>query len=297
MTDPVRSANRKRVVFLDLDGTYADDGVVPAAHVAAVRAARAAGHKVLLCTGRPLAMLPPRILEAGFDGVVAAAGGYVVLGDRVHTDVRFPADVARRTVALLSAHDVAFILEAPDAVYGPPGVDRRLHDLLAGQARHHGRVGSTDAAGGGDGDDVDHEGPRDILDRLVMSADLSDASFGKVTCFGSPLPVGKLAAEIGSEVAALPSSMPGMGDSSGELYLAEVSKAVGIAVVVRELGLDPTDVVAVGDGLNDLEMLEYAGLGVAIEGSDPRVLAAADRTAPPPHREGVATLFAELGLV
>jgi hydroxymethylpyrimidine pyrophosphatase-like HAD family hydrolase len=49
--------------------------------------------------------------------------------------------------------------------------------------------------------------------------------------------------------------------------------------------------------MNDLEMLEYAGVGVAIEGAHPRVLAAADRTAGGPRLEGLATAFAELGLV
>ena len=55
-------------LFLDVDGTYAHRGVVPAGHVAVVRAARARGHAVLLCTGRPRSMLQPRLLEAGFDG-------------------------------------------------------------------------------------------------------------------------------------------------------------------------------------------------------------------------------------
>ena len=54
--------------------------------------------------------------------------------------------------------------------------------------------------------------------------------------------------------------------------------------------------IAFGDGLNDVEMLELAGIGVAIEGADPRVLAAADRTARGPEHEGLVAAFAELGL-
>ena len=47
----------RRAIFLDVDGTYAIHGKVPDAHVGAVRAARAAGHKVFLCTGRPVSAL------------------------------------------------------------------------------------------------------------------------------------------------------------------------------------------------------------------------------------------------
>lgn len=273
----------RRAIFLDIDGTYADRGVVPAGHVDAVRAARALGHLVLLCTGRPRSMLPPRLLAAGFDGIVAAAGGYVEVGGRVLRDRRFPADVARRVVAVLDAHDVAYILEAPDELLGPPGVDRRLRELLAGHLRT--------------GDDAAREGPEDILAALRMAQDLSEASFGKVSLFESPVPVSMLAQEIGPEVGALPSSIPGMGDSAGELYLSGVHKAAGIEVVTEHVGIPRRDVVAFGDGMNDLEMLAHAGIGVAIAGAHPLVIAASDRVAAGPEHEGLATAFAELGLV
>jgi Cof subfamily protein (haloacid dehalogenase superfamily) len=273
----------RRAIFLDVDGTYADRGVVPDGHVAAVRAARALGHVVLLCTGRPKSMLPPRILAAGFDGLVAAAGGYVEIDGRVLVDRRFPADLAARVVRLLDAHDVAYVLEAPQALLGRPGVDQRLRELLGQQFRA--------------GDDGDREGPVDILDVLVMADDLTTASFGKVTAFESPVPVSVLAQELGPQVGALPSSIPGMGGSAGELYLTGVHKAVGIEVVTEHLGIPRRDVIAFGDGLNDLEMLAHAGVGVAIAGADARVIAAADRVAAGPEQEGLATAFRELGLV
>ncbi len=117
-----------------------------------------------------------------------------------------------------------------------------------------------------------------------------------MTCFDSPVPVDTLAHEMGHEVDALPSSIPGMGDSSGELFMRGVHKAVGIRAVVERLGLAREDVIGIGDGPNDVEMLEYAGVGVAIEGSDPRVLAVADRTAAGPEHEGLVAAFAELSL-
>ncbi|MEA5454138.1 HAD hydrolase family protein [Sinomonas sp. JGH33] len=273
----------RKAIFLDVDGTYAHHGVAPAAHEAAVRDLRAAGHRVLLCTGRPKSMLSAKLLAPGFDGVVAAAGGYVEFDGEVLADRRFPADVAARVVSVLDGHGVAYVLEAPERVYGPLGVDVRLENLLAGL------FPST-----GDGA---QKGRLDILDALEMSADLSAASFGKVSCFGSPVPVSELALEIGPGIGVIASSLAGMDGSAGELYQLGVHKAVGIQAVVEHLGIAREDVVAVGDGLNDVEMLAYAGVGVAIDGAHPDVVAVADFLTPGPGDAGLVAAFGKLGLL
>lgn len=271
-------------MFLDVDGTLAHRGDVPAGNAGAVRAARANGHLVLLCTGRAGCMVPERIRAIGFDGFVTSAGCHVELDGEVLQDRRVPTDLAARIVAVLDRHDVAYLLESPDALHGRPGIDERLAELI-GQ-RLGGRVRA----------DGTHEGPTDMLRVLRMGEDLTGVPFAKVVFFDSPLPAAALAEEIGPEVGGLPSSIPGMGSSAGELYLLDRTKAVGMQDVVERLGLSRDDVVAVGDGLNDLEMLDYAGIAVAIEGSDPRVLARADRTTPGPLDDGLVALFAELGL-
>lgn len=270
----------RRAIFLDFDGTYADRGVVPDAHVAAVRTARSNGHLVLLCTGRPKSMLPANVLAAGFDGIVGAAGGYVEVGGEVLLDRRFPAGLAATVLRLLDIHDVAYVLEEPEAIHGRPGVDVRLRTVL-------GRFLTGDTG---------RAATDDILARLRMSADLSATSFGKVSLFDSPVPVRELAEAVGAGIELLPSPIHGMGEAAGEFYLEGVHKAGGMAVVVERFALARRNVIAFGDGLNDVEMLEYAGVGVAIEGSHPDVVAAADRVAPGPGVAGLASAFAALGL-
>lgn len=55
-----------------------------------------------------------------------------------------------------------------------------------------------------------------------------------------------------------------------------VHKATGLAQVCDELGVDPADVLALGDGRNDIEMLRWAGRGVAIGDAPEEVRQAAD---------------------
>jgi Cof subfamily protein (haloacid dehalogenase superfamily) len=67
-----------------------------------------------------------------------------------------------------------------------------------------------------------------------------------------------------------------------------VSKASGLAAVCRELGVDRTDVLAIGDGRNDVEMLRWAGRGVAMGQAVEEVRAAADDVTATVYDDGAA---------
>lgn len=266
-----------KAIFLDFDGTLADFGVVPPAHVRALRAARERGHRVLLCTGRSRAGVPPQVLDIGFDGVVCSAGAYVEIAGSILLDRRFPTDLATRVVDLLDAHDGAYLLEAPDAVYARPQAVERIARRMKER-----------------GVEVSKIAPHDIVE---FSGSAADVSFAKASCFEASRPVAELAQVLGSSVACVSVSIPGETASGGELYLAEIHKDTGARTAAEALGIDTKDVIAVGDGANDVELLAFAGTAVAIEGGDPRLIELSDVIAGPPSRDGIATLFADLQLI
>ncbi len=68
-----------------------------------------------------------------------------------------------------------------------------------------------------------------------------------------------------------------------------VSKASGLDYVAAELGVSAADVIAIGDGRNDLEMLRWAGRGVAMGQAVDEVKAAADAVTDTVYDDGVAT--------
>jgi len=70
-----------------------------------------------------------------------------------------------------------------------------------------------------------------------------------------------------------------------------VSKQSGIEAFISYAGIENPRVIAVGDGGNDLQMLEAADLGVGVSGGDPAVLAMADRLIPHPSEGGWAQLI------
>jgi hydroxymethylpyrimidine pyrophosphatase-like HAD family hydrolase len=71
-----------------------------------------------------------------------------------------------------------------------------------------------------------------------------------------------------------------------------VSKASALADIATELGIDQADVLAIGDGRNDVEMLAWAGRGVAMGQAPDEVKQVADAVTDTWERDGAA---AELG--
>ncbi|WP_200810996.1 HAD-IIB family hydrolase [Demequina sp. NBRC 110057] len=268
------------VIFLDIDGTYASHGAVPAAHVEAVRRVRANGHRVLLCTGRPRSAVSERLTEAGFDGLVCGAGAYAEVDGEVLADVTFPRELADRSIDVLLAHHAQMIVESTQALH----VLDEAAALMDRRAPGEGASGAQAAVW------------EDLLAARRVVDDLHGLDFAKIVTMSAASDLSAIAAEIGDEVAAVETSIQDLGRGAGELYLAHITKAVGIQVVLDHLGLTAADAVGAGDGPNDLEMLAMVGTAIGIEGGHPGVIAAADIVVPGPEQAGLAQAFARLGL-
>jgi Cof subfamily protein (haloacid dehalogenase superfamily) len=89
----------------------------------------------------------------------------------------------------------------------------------------------------------------------------------------------------------------------GRLYIAkslphflefaspEVTKAAGLAFLAEHLGFQRERTVAFGDGENDIELVDWAGYGVAVANADSRVKQVADFVCPSVDEEGVAQVL------
>ncbi len=120
-----------KAVFIDVDGTLVNHrGLVPPSARAAVVAARANGHQVFLATGRSMSELWAEILEPGFDGVIAAAGGYIEYEGEVLAHQHIAVDDVRHAVDYFGRHRVSYLLETNNGIYGSPRAKHRLRELM-----------------------------------------------------------------------------------------------------------------------------------------------------------------------
>jgi hydroxymethylpyrimidine pyrophosphatase-like HAD family hydrolase len=70
-----------------------------------------------------------------------------------------------------------------------------------------------------------------------------------------------------------------------------VDKSTGLKVALAQHDLDPAGLLAIGDGRNDIEMLNYAGLGIAMGSAPEEVKAAADEVTKSVQDDGVAAIL------
>jgi len=76
-----------------------------------------------------------------------------------------------------------------------------------------------------------------------------------------------------------------------EIMPKDINKAVGLDLVLKGLGMGPEQAVCCGDGYNDISMIEYAKVGVAMGNAQPAVKDAADYIAPTNDEDGLVDVI------
>jgi len=79
-----------------------------------------------------------------------------------------------------------------------------------------------------------------------------------------------------------------------ELASPTISKGSGLAFVAEHVGFTAEHTIAFGDGENDLELLDWAGFGIAVANADDGLKASADWICPSAEEEGVARVLEAL---
>ena len=262
-----------RLIASDVDGTLlGDDELVPRANREAIADAVAAGARFVLATGRPPRWLPVVVEQLPVAPISVCANGSVTV------------DTA--TGEYLAAHLLEpDVLSAIDDVVG-----RRLPG--AGIAAERSGEDAADAEFVADPDyehawlqpehlDVGHA---DVLARpaLKLLARLPGARSADMV------------AALGDELAGIADVTFSTTNGLIEFSVAGVTKARALDDVARRF-VDPTPTdegvpwsVAFGDMPNDIAMLRWAGLGVAMGNALPEVVAAADRSTLRCEEAGVA---------
>lgn len=267
-----------KLIAIDLDGTLlTDDKQLPPENAAAIQAAIEHNVKVVICTGRPLVGVKDLLsqLPNGNDDE------FMIVNNGVVTH-RLPS------------------LEIVAETNLPTGVREELYNIykhyrhtsiqMTGTDLHHFYV-------------VETEQPSSIIreDAAMLKIDITLLSIEKFMrkegiyksiFYGLPEDLDQMENDLPAyynELASIVRSQP---------YILEflpkgVNKATGLKALAAYLNIRPEETMAIGDEMNDYEMLEYAGVGVATANAHPKILELADFVTLSNNKAGVAHAIQE----
>ncbi|MFA6840447.1 MAG: HAD family hydrolase [Sphaerochaetaceae bacterium] len=269
----------KKVVFLDVDGTIAPlDAPIPQSAVDAIRMARQNGAKVLLCTGRSRAELQPNVMAIGFDGMVGGAGAFVDI------------DGVNIFFAKLEDRQVVEIIDYFDS--------HAVHGFFQSPAVTYARRASMEAFVAMLGRNVKPGTDPVVIPGIVAKENLYECrDVTKVFFLSEVTSVDEVRDHFSGRFMVINNTIGLPGDRSGELSRLGITKATGMEAVLRFYGCERSDSIAIGDGYNDLEMIEYAGTGIAMGNAVEPLKRLADYVTADIHEDGLYKAFRHTGLI
>jgi Cof subfamily protein (haloacid dehalogenase superfamily) len=233
--------------------------------IAAMRRAHDAGVPVIVVTGRMVKSVRQALEPAGVAAPVIAYQGAVVADEdgRWLRHEPIPLELAREILTVLDREGYSPNVYVDDELYVASDTEA---------ARAYARLNKIE---------FHVVGP--LLEWLEEPPT-------KLVCVGEP--------------AALDELEPRMKERFGEReYISKslphflefarkgVTKGAGLDFLAHHLGFTAAETIAFGDGENDVELVEWAGYGIAVANAHERVKAAADWVCPPVAEEGVAQVL------
>lgn len=267
----------KKIVFIDVDGTLVlDNQSILDSTVKACVEARKNGHLLFLCTGRSKAELFDNILEIGFDGLICAGGGYTEIEGKTLFHKRVSEDDVRIIVDYFNGNEVDFYIESNGGLYASENCVVHLMKRLNIQRKE------------------DHP----FLEALIEGEDLYRKDVNKI-CFLEPNKIDfhTIQERFKGSFEVLHCTVPVFGENSGELAVKGVSKENAIKEVLKALDMKQEQTMAIGDGLNDIDMITYCAIGIAMGNAEEGLKEVSDDVCARIEEDGLYKAFEKYQLI
>ena len=258
------------ILFFDIDGTLLEEetGHMTERTKQALQEARGNGHYTFLNTGRSFAELDPRLTELDFDGEVCGCGRHIKYLGR---------DLKKKTIDGEEAQKIVEILEKA-----------KVQGLLEGEEYFYISKHTTNpkllAVKNGFGEEVNQK---------CRYWEEEKPSFQKLTIWLDK----KSDLDMVKNYLQEKYDFIKRAEDFYEIIPVGHSKATGMEEVMRYLDIKREHTMAIGDSTNDLAMLEYANLSVAMGNSQDAVKEKVSFVTKSVTEEGVAHALSHFGFI
>lgn len=261
---------KRKAVFFDIDGTlFATKIGIPKSAENAIKKLRANGHLAFINSGRSRGNIDYRFDEIGFDGYIAGGGSYVEIENKIIKNILFSKEELKHLTKVFKKAVSNVIYEGPKRLYYP------IEDKDAMQKLFNMYP--------------------DVwpIERFEIYNN-ENAVVNKLCCQLYPNSDVEL---IKNELSDDYSLIIHARNEYAEAMPKGANKAIGIQEVLDYYQMDKEDTVAIGDSMNDMDMLEFTKTGVAMGNSCDELKEIADFCTKSIAHDGIEFALESLNLI
>jgi Cof subfamily protein (haloacid dehalogenase superfamily) len=256
-----------RLLALDLDGTLLDPrGKISPGNIAALRKARDAGVEIAIATGRRFRDARPTALAAEIDAPIICHNGALIkhaVSLETVAVIHLPLATARNVLAVGREQEVEAMVSTD-----PKGKGLLVYDHVRPDNHALERyLRWSRTIHGDEADDAVRQVPS--LDEY-LSEDPVHISFSG-TCARMEVVQAELERQLDGTVKVFATVYPRLDFTLLDVLHPDASKGEGLKTAADALGLDQSQVMAVGDNFNDLAMLNFAAISVVMKNGPPEM--------------------------
>lgn len=273
----------KKIVFFDIDGTLVSKHhSISTSTRQAIQSLKKEGILPVIATGRSLLLLKEIADSLHINSFISMNGQYIVINGQVIYHNPIPKEEIYSLVNYVSHNKDGLILCGDNEVFTNSKVNMRGGSSRVKLLKKLTRV-------------VPKRIQMSVV-RRAMQKPPRTATFANEKIFQGIL------AAPSSKKEEYSKKFPDLAFTRANKYMFDVvnkgtSKGTGVEKVLDYFGVSWSDSYAFGDHLNDLEMLEYAGVGIAMGNAVPEAKQAADFVTDPVKREGIEKALKKLELI
>jgi Cof subfamily protein (haloacid dehalogenase superfamily) len=252
-----------RMIAIDMDDTLlTDERTITPGTIDAIKKAIDKGVIVTLATGRMFPSALPFASQLGLDVPLITYQGAIVksmTGEPIMYDRYVTSEIARRIIDIAREKNMHLQVYQDDILYSPEDNEKiRSYSEISGV-------------------------PYTIEEDLHR---LAEHGFTKMLYYDEPEVIDKLEEELRKEfgdLAHITKSKPYF----LEIMHPEANKGLAVLHLAETFGIDRSEIIGIGDSYNDLDLIEMAGLGVAMGNAPEDVKKIADYVTLSNNEEGV----------
>ena len=276
---------KRKSIFLDVDGTLVSGhATMNPKVVEAINRARQNGHYVFICTGRNKTGIKYELAKADFDGIIASAGSYVEIDNKVIHSVYFNKLLVDKISKVFDENNIYYNYECTDVTY----MSKKMVELFIGGVNFE--SGNIELEKMMQEEfkkfsiqDLSLYNNQDIHKLCFIATDQNDVERAKK--------------QLGDDVNMVIHDIFDATTINGELISKVDNKATAIKQVIDYLGIDKKDTIAFGDSMNDYEMINFVECGIAMGNACKELKEVASRVCRSVDEDGIYYEFIELGLI